>query len=914
MQRREVLDQAQFFSDAVRPGIAAFALILVGLIWFGANYLATQDRVRVIEGVHTTSANLARAFEEHTTRSLGYAGQLSLQLKRQYERLGTRFDLAGYFEAAQIDPDLVHNAAISDARGDVVLSSIRPLARANLADRDHVRIHWARDTGRIVVGKPILARLSGKWSFVVSRRINRPDGEFAGVVSVALNPFYFSDFYRQVDLGRLSMVGLLGLDGIVRALYRQGRKEGELGQDVREWSVYKNLAAAPHATLTAVSEIDGVRRIVSYRSLKDYPLVVAVGVAEAEALAEVDDRRALYLRVAILASVFVFAAAAGLIVLLTRQRRAAQAAQRAHGAQMTELQRAHERLRESDQRLQQAVRVADIGIFDHDHRAATIYWSPELRKIYGVTPEDEITVAGFISRLVPEDRERISAAVTRAHDPAGDGSFDVEHRVVRSDGELRWLATRSRTVFEDAGAARRPVRSFGAVIDITERKRTEQELQRLLEHEQIVARTDSLTGLPNRVLFQDRLRQAIASATRDATRHVAVLLMDLDNFKDINDTLGHPAGDQVLVQIARRLAQTLREEDTFTRLGGDEFAVLLPVVSAPPSNVENVVQKLIAALAEPVLYQDRELYVGASIGISLYPEHGEDAATLVAHADIAMYSAKSRRLSHLFYDPAMDSGVGARLQLSNELRHAIERGELFLEFQPKIDLASGRAEGAEALVRWQHPERGRVEPVEFVSLAERSGLIHALTDWVIERSIACCRGWRERGHDLHVAVNISGHTLADARFAERVMRALASSGLPAHCLELEITENTLMSDIDYAGQVLDTLYERGVRVSIDDFGTGYSSLAYLKRLPLHALKIDQSFVRDMARDGNDAAIVRSIIDLAHNLGRNAVAEGVEDKSALSLLELYGCDSAQGFFLGRPLADEQFQAWLAERAD
>ena len=594
---------------------------------------------------------------------------------------------------------------------------------------------------------------------------------------------------------------------------------------------------------------------------------------------------------------------------------------------ITERKRTDAALRQSDERLGQAVRVSDIGIFDHDHLRETIYWSPELRRIYGVGADEDVTIQRFFACVHAEDQARTAEAVRRAHDPAGDGLIDDEHRIVRRDGEIRWLATRSQTVFEGEGALRRAVRTVGAVMDITERKLAEEELrrardsvevanrelQRALEREQVVARTDGLTGLPNRMLFQDRLRQAIASAAREPGRRVAVLLMDLDNFKEINDTLVHPAGDQVLIQIARRLAGVLRDEDTITRLGGDEFAVLLPAVGMPPQTVQQVAQKLLAALATPVLYQDRELHLTASIGISLYPDHGDEAAILVARADVAMYASKARRVGPVFYDSAMDSGIGARLQRSNELRHAIERKELFLEFQPKVDLASGQVTGAEALVRWRHPSAGRIEPADFIPLAERSGLIHALTDWVIEEALTCCREWRSHGHSLHVAVNISGRTLPDPRFAERVLHALSASGLPAPGLELEITEDTLLADIEHAGRLLDQLCAKGVRVSIDDFGTGYSSLAYLKRLPLHALKIDQSFVRDMAQDSSDAAIVRSIIELAHNLGRQAIAEGVEDPRAVEMLRRYGCDCVQGFFICRPRPDADFQTWLTARA-
>jgi diguanylate cyclase (GGDEF)-like protein len=393
-----------------------------------------------------------------------------------------------------------------------------------------------------------------------------------------------------------------------------------------------------------------------------------------------------------------------------------------------------------------------------------------------------------------------------------------------------------------------------------------------------------------------------------------VLLMDLDHFKDINDTLGHPAGDRVLVEVAQRLSRALREEDTITRLGGDEFAVLLASLQAPARTAETVAHKLLASLRAPVLHQDRELHLGASIGISVYPQHGGDAATLLSRADIAMYACKNRNVRHLFYDSSMDCGGGERLQLSNELRHALERGQVYLEFQPKIDLANGRVSGAEALVRWQHPKTGRIEPEGFIPLSERTGLIHSLTDWVIDQALARCREWRAGGDDLHVAVNISGRILPDPGFAERIMRALSVAGLPPSCLEIEITENILMTDIENTRRLLQKLCALGVRISIDDFGTGYSSLAYLKQLPLNALKIDKSFVRDMTNDGNGAAIVRTIVDLAHNLGHEVVAEGVEDERTLELLRQYRCDCAQGFYLARPMLGEQFRGWLAARRD
>jgi diguanylate cyclase (GGDEF)-like protein len=527
-----------------------------------------------------------------------------------------------------------------------------------------------------------------------------------------------------------------------------------------------------------------------------------------------------------------------------------------------------------------------------------LYVSPVAREVCQMDVEMPIPCLGW---TVPEHRHLVVQAWERAL--AGEQT-EVETYVRLPSGGMRWF----RRMFHPYRDARgRVTRVDGVMEDITETRAMTERLEAM-------ATTDGLTGLPNRTLFHDRLERAIAAAARDPGRHVAVLLMDLDHFKDINDTLGHPAGDRVLVEVAQRLSRALREEDTITRLGGDEFAVLLASLQAPARTAETVAHKLLASLRAPVLHQDRELHVGASIGISVYPQHGGDAATLLSRADIAMYACKNRSVHHLFYDSSMDCGGGERLQLSNELRHALERGQVYLEFQPKIDLANGRVSGAEALVRWQHPKTGRIEPEGFIPLSERTGLIHSLTDWVIDQALARCREWRSSGHDLHVAVNVSGRILPDPGFAERIMRALSVAGLPPSCLEIEITENILMTDIENTRRLLQKLCALGVRISIDDFGTGYSSLAYLKQLPLNALKIDKSFVRDMTNDGNGAAIVRTIVDLAHNLGHEVVAEGVEDERTLELLRQYRCDCAQGFYLARPMLGEQFRGWLAARRD
>ena len=383
---------------------------------------------------------------------------------------------------------------------------------------------------------------------------------------------------------------------------------------------------------------------------------------------------------------------------------------------------------------------------------------------------------------------------------------------------------------------------------------------------------------------------------------VALILLDLDHFKEINDTLGHPAGDEVLRQVGKRLSSLLRESDTLARLGGDEFAVLLPEVRNGQEAAQKVVQTILDSFIEPFWYQNNELYLGAGIGISLFPDNGEDANALMSRADVAMYSAKHKDIGYLFYDPKTDPHTQERLQLNSDLRHALERDEFVLYYQPQINIRTGRIIGVEALIRWQHPELGLLLPDEFIPFAERSGLIHPLTDWVIVTALRQCRKWQLAGHNLRIAVNVSARSFQDRKLVARLEELLnaGETCLPAGHIEIEITENILMSDIEHGAVVLQQLRELGVSVAIDDFGTGYSSLAYLKKLPIHSMKVDKSFVMNMAEDESDTAIVLSTIDLAHNLGFSIVAEGVENQGTLDILNKLGCDYAQGFHISHPL--------------
>ncbi|HET6394088.1 MAG TPA: EAL domain-containing protein [Blastococcus sp.] len=440
-------------------------------------------------------------------------------------------------------------------------------------------------------------------------------------------------------------------------------------------------------------------------------------------------------------------------------------------------------------------------------------------------------------------------------------------------------------------------------------RRQKEALQSSAERDRHQATHDALTGLPNWELLRDRLAQGLAAAGR-SDGEVALLLIDLDRFKEINDTLGHSYGDKLLCQVGPRLQSVLREGDTVARLGGDEFAVLLPLVDGV-GEAEQVAARLREALHRPFDVEGVALDVEASVGIAISPWHGTDTEALLRNADIAMYVAKELKAGAVVFEPEEHVTAPTRLTVLGDLRRALEgTGELFLNYQPKYTLDGERIEGMEALLRWQHPTQGLIPPGEFIPAAEGTGIILRLTEHVLELSLAQLRAWMDAGHEVPVAVNLSTRCLLDAGLPEIVARLLAQHGVPARLLRLEVTESAVMGDAARCMEVLQRLHDLGVKLSIDDFGTGYSSMSYLRRLPVDELKIDRSFVLGMTTTAHDAVLVRTAIDLGHNLGLTVVAEGVEGAEHVAALRELGCDVAQGYHFARPMAGAQMGELLA----
>jgi diguanylate cyclase (GGDEF)-like protein/PAS domain S-box-containing protein len=525
---------------------------------------------------------------------------------------------------------------------------------------------------------------------------------------------------------------------------------------------------------------------------------------------------------------------------------------------------------------------------------ANQHWLAEVRSgeadMKDATIGDDYLV--FLRAGDTEDSREVAAGIEAVLDHTR-SSFNFEFPLDRN-GDRRWYQLSVQPLRAPDG---------GAVIghrDITERTRVEVALEHQALH-------DIVTDLPNRTLLRDRLRQAILAARRRNT-HVALLFIDLDRFKELNDTFGHQAGDVVLREVGERFVDAVRASDTVARLGGDEFAVLIPL-AADREEAVMVARRVLASLQEPVTIEGESAFIEASIGIVLCPEHGEDVQTLMRRADVAMYTAKRAGSGMQVYEQEKDLHSPSAIGLAGDLRHSVERGELILHYQPIVDLALGRCVGVEALCRWQHPTRGLVMPTTFIPLAEENGFIRQIGLWTLQEAMGVIGGPDGAGVPI-MSVNLSMRNLRGTDLAANLAEMIERTGVNPARLKIEITETAMMADAEHTFGVLGELQRMGIRLSIDDFGTGYSSLAYLQRLPVDDIKVDRSFVLNMLKNSSDEAIVRSTIELAHNLGLRAIAEGVEDAATLDRLRALGCDLAQGFYMGRPMSLAELGEWLA----
>jgi diguanylate cyclase (GGDEF)-like protein/PAS domain S-box-containing protein len=547
------------------------------------------------------------------------------------------------------------------------------------------------------------------------------------------------------------------------------------------------------------------------------------------------------------------------------------------------------------------------------------YVSPQCRTMLGYEPDDWVADAdAWVRAIHPDDRQRIIEEAEACI--AAERPFDFEYRMLTADGRVLHFWEKTSFVRDDRG---RPIAVTGVMLDVTdlkvaqeeilrheeeraeERAKFEAALKRQLAERLYQASHDDLTGLPNRRSLNTKLSEALASG-----KPMALLLLDLDRFKEVNDVLGHHYGDQLLCAVAERFRPVLRANDFLARIGGDEFALVLHPLQGIDDAIA-IAERLGRALAEPFSLNDVPVYMEASVGIALHPEHGSTAGELMQRADVAMYGAKAAKSGWQLYQ-ASSRPSPKRVSRLAELRTAVDANQLLLHYQPKIELGSGEIIGVEALVRWLHPEHGLIMPGEFVPLVEQTGLIRPLTTFVLADALRQWRVWADAGSELTIAVNIAPRTLGDLDFAELVEVLLGEYSVPARTLELEVTESSLMGDAASSSDMLQRLQQAGVKIVLDDYGTGYSSLSRLRNLPIDEIKIDKQFVTSIDTDAHSSEILRSTIALGHSLGMRVVAEGVEDAIVLAQLAALGCDAAQGYHIALPLPADGLAGLIRRR--
>ncbi|MGV3655277.1 MAG: putative bifunctional diguanylate cyclase/phosphodiesterase, partial [Noviherbaspirillum sp.] len=676
------------------------------------------------------------------------------------------------------------------------------------------------------------------------------------------------DYLEQVISGMPAGLIVVGADGNIRSMNRAmlrmlriARGAHTCGRPLRELIPSSRLAeSAQHALATGES--------------RDRLIVSLGGAGREERHVEINIRRTAQGR-------------ESLLLLIAQD--------------VTEQLQARAQLQESEEHFRLIFTQAAAGIAHFAPESERLVRvNPKLCEILGYT-EPELLRCTMSQFVAPDDAADVQEMTRRLM--AGELSeYSREQRYIHKDGHPVWVNVTASARWDAAGRQRCVL----VVEDITRRKQAEEKLKRLANH-------DALTGLPNRLLLQDRLSRAMTLAEH-GSRQVAVMFIDLDRFKNINDSLGHDAGDQVIIETARRLSGGLRESDTVARQGGDEFVVVLADV-ARVEDVATVAQKILGALSQPMLVQGQEIFPAGSLGISMYPGDGSDSQTLMKNADTAMYRAKAAgRNNFQFYTGDMGLLPREQLKLEGALRRALEREEFTLYYQPQVDIKTGKVVGVEALLRWQPHGKDMVPPADFIPLAEETGLIVPIGEWVLATACAQQRAWCEAGlPPVRMSVNLSARQFHRQDVVSQVARVLGETGCDAGCLGLEITESVVMDNPEAAVETLRQLSGMGVHLAIDDFGTGYSSLSYLKRFPIRTLKIDRSFVSDIAADGDDAAIVKSVIALAHSMKLNVIAEGVESAKQLDFLSEQGCDQMQGYFFSMPVPAEKIEALLRDGA-
>jgi len=871
--------------------------VMIAVLWSGTVFLVQQERERAYRDGVRQGSNLTRVFAEYIARVVKGIDSTLLVLRELYERDPKNFDLARWVEDGRFKNDLVIQYSIIAPDGIIRVSSLQPdLPSIDVSDRDFFRHHRDAATDALHISIPVIGRVSGRQTVQLTRRIRSPDGAFAGIMLASLDILGLDQFYRSIDIGSQGVISLIGFDGILRA--RSGRDPAAsklIGHSVVNRNIFDLYRHSPSGHYwnfqTPRPLLDGVRRLISYRVVEGLPLLAVVGLAEGDIFDAAQRVARQYYQVALILSV---------IIVVAMGFGAARKMKLDHAN--AALERANLSLRQTNMRFNMALdnMTHGLSMFDAEHRlvvcnrryAEIFRLPPELLKVG--TPFPEImryhvtsgllkignSVEAIDAKLRQLSRLPIDRVVSLIEEFADGRSIRITRQPMEEGG---WLSTHE---------------------DITEQKQAEARIIHLARH-------DALTGLANRAVLLENMEEALARLRHNGEPFV-LFILDLDLFKVVNDSLGHPIGDELLKAVAQRLLSCAYETDAVARLGGDEFAILAMLRKNPREEAIVMANKLLEAVAAPYDLFGHQVDIATTIGIALAPEHGVDVEQLMKNADLALYRAKAAgRNAYRFYEDEMGIEAQARRALEIDMRHGLMQDEFELNYHPIVDVRTRRAVGVEALVRWRHPQRGLISPHDFIPLAEETGLINQLGELVLQQACADAARWPPH---VKVAVNLSPVQFRRGNLLNLVSQALAASGLPPERLELEITESVLMRDSEENVAILHQLRSLGVAIVLDDFGTGYASLSYLRLFPFDKIKIDRSFVAELSSNVECAAIVSATAGLGKSLRVDVVAEGVESEDQLLLVRAVGCTHAQGYLFGRPCAASELDFPRAQETE
>lgn len=982
--------------------LGIFLGCLLPLLWLSIAFALQHVQDRILTEERKETENLIRVFAEEVRSSVHVVDMTLIDLREHWLHEPQHFAVRVQSRQAYLAKDVAFQVAIIDPKGVLAFSSVDPQAKpVDLSDREHFRVH--RESGKdfLFISKPVFGRVSQRWSIQFTRPLLDARGQFAGVIVLSVSPDYFTRFSHTIDLGARHSIGLARTTGEVIA--RSPAPAQGLGETLRDVP-FLHTRSPEIGFFRRVSQIDGIERLYTWRSLPNYKLAVSIGRSMDHVLGAYRQQRQVYLWGG--AGISVLLALLGYILLAGLRQRA----------------RARAALEESEFRWKYALEGGAEGVWDWNTRTNEVFYSKRWKEMLGYADHDiENRLEAWERLLHPEDKPRVLAA-TADYLSGESQSYVNEFRLRCKDNSWKWIFSRGMAVSRDSSG--KPARIIGMHADIGERKQAEEsmhlavlvyensnegmlvtdaddtiltinqaftdltgyaahevigkkpnilnsgrheteffeamrqaitttgrwqgeiwnrrkngdvfaewlsintiynrdngvhrrvalfsDLAKKKEYEQLIwqqANCDPLTGLLNRRIFLERLAQEIRRAQR-SHHPMALLFLDLDHFKEVNDTLGHATGDLLLQEAARRLRNCVRGSDHVARLGGDEFTVIIGELH-DIGHVTQVAKDILRTLREPFQLGMETAFISTSIGITLCPQDAVTVDELLKHADQAMYAAKNQGRNRFhFFTPSMQEAAQARMRLTNDLRGALAGNQFQVVYQPIVKLATSRIHKAEALIRWHHPNRGLVSPAEFIPVAERTGMIRDIGDWVFGEAARQVKRIRTVHHaDFQISVNKSPAQFRDG--TNTWVDYLMELGLPGRSLIIEITEGLLLDANRSVADKLAAFRASGMQIALDDFGTGYSSLSYLQKLDIDYIKIDQAFVRNLVEGSDDLALCKSMIAMAHTLGLEVVAEGIETAEQCELLTDAGCDYGQGYLFSRPMPAAEFEAFLNE---